>query len=170
MIPYSIRPGYEELKTSLERNVFQPVLERFGQERGAIIRRKIDTLLRECADYVTLNLKSAELADMQRKALKEQLTGQQQVIADVKSQLRLIVHHAAASTRTFAETRFQSHQQTIEDRLLNNLAAEFAHWTRSLAFLLESFDRWLGSALTEDLATASAKCGGISDCAFSPEQ
>src|SRR5579872_421942 len=122
VVPYSIRPGYEDLKASLERDVFRPVLARFAEERGAIIRRKIDTLLCECADYVTLSLKSAELADTERRALKEQLIGQQKVIADVKSQLRLIAHHAAAGTRTFAEGRFQSYQKNIEGRLLNDLA------------------------------------------------
>ena len=155
VVPYSIRPGYEDLKASLERDVFHPVLARFGEERGAIIRRKIDTLLCECADYVTLSLKSAELADTERRALKEQLIGQQKVIADVKSQLRLIAHHAAAGTRTFAEGRFQSYEKTIEDRLLKDLAVEFPKWTKSLACLLDSFDRWLDSSLTENLAAMS---------------
>jgi len=156
VVPYSIRPGYEDFKTSLERSVFQPVLARFGEQRGAIIRRKIDTLLGESADYVMLSQKSAELADAERKALKEQLIGQQQIIADVKSQLRLIAHHAAAGTRSFAEGRFQTHQKSIEDRLLNDLVIEFPKWTKSLSFLLDSFDLWLGSSLTKFLAEASA--------------
>ena len=153
--PYSIRPGHEHCKTSLERNVFERVLARFGEERSAIIARKIDTLLRECSDYITLSLKSAELLDAEREALKEQLVGQPQVISDVKSQLRLIARHAAGGTRTFAERRFESHQKGIEDRLLNDLAIEFPKWTRSLAFLLDSFDQWLGSALTEQLSRIS---------------
>ena len=153
--PYSIRPGHEDLKASLERNVFQRVLSRFGEERRAIIARKIDTLLRECSDYITLSLKSAELLGTQREALKEQLIGQQQVISDVKSQLRLIAHHAAAGTRTFAEGRFESHQKGIEDRLLNELATEFPKWTKSLGFLLDSYDRWLNSAMAEHLAKIS---------------
>ncbi len=156
IVPYSIRPGYEDLKVALERSVFQPVLARFGQERSAIIRRKIDTLFRECSDYLTLALKSADLADTERRATKEQLIGERQAIGDVKSQLRLIANHAAAGTRTFAETRFQTHQRPIEDRLLNSLAAEFPKWTRSLSFMLDSFDRWLGSSLKEELAAASA--------------
>lgn len=157
VVPYSIRPGYEDLKASLERSIFQPVMARFSEERGSIIRRKIDTLLRECADYVTLSLKSAELAGTERNALKEQLIGQQEVIADVKSQLRLIAHHAAASTRTFLETRLESYQKPIEDRLLNELASEFPKWTKSLSFLLDSFDQWLGAAMRENLAAVSAK-------------
>jgi len=156
VVPYSIRPGYEDLKNSLERNLFQPVLSRFGEERRAIIRRKIDTLLCESVDYVTLSLKSAELADAERNALKQQLLGHQQIIDDVKSQLRLIVHHAAASTRTFAERRFEPHQKPIEEHLLDGLAEEFPKWTRSLSFLLESFDRWLTASLTKKLGEASA--------------
>ena len=157
VIPYSIRPGYEDLEDGLERNVFKPVLARFGQERGAIIRRKVDTLLRECSDYITLSLKSAELVDTEREELKEQLIGQQDVIADVKSQLRLIAHHTAAGTRTFAESRFESYQKPIEDRVLHDLRVEFPQWTKSLSFLLDSFDHWLGSSLAESLAAASAK-------------
>jgi hypothetical protein len=156
VFPYSIRPGYEDFKDTLERNVFHRVLARFGDERRAIIARKVDNLLRECCDYVTLSLKSAELLDTEREALKNQLLGQQQVITDVKLQLRLIARHATAGTRTFAESRFQSYQKGVEDHLLTDLATEFPKWTTSLAFLLDSFDRWLTSAMTERLGKISA--------------
>jgi GTP-binding protein EngB required for normal cell division len=155
VVPYSIRPGYEDLKASLARSVFRPVLARFGQERAAIIGRKVDTLLGECSGYLTLSLKSAELADAERNALKEQLVGQRQVVSDVKSQLRLIVNHAAAATRSRLELRFQSHRKPMEIRLLNDLSAEFPAWAKSLAFLLDSFDQWLVRALTGSLAAAS---------------
>ena len=157
--PYSIRPGHEDCKAALERSVFQRVLARFGEERSAIIARKIDTLLRECSDYITLSLKSAELLDSERETLKEQLVGHSRVISDVKSQLRLIARHAAAGTRAFAEGRFESHQKGIENRLLSDLAFEFPKWTRSLASLLDSFDGWLSSALTEHLSRISAAEG-----------
>ncbi len=155
VVPYSIRPGYEDLRSSLDERVFRPVLARFGEERSAIIRRKIDTLLREAGDYVTLSQKAAELADAERSALKTQLVGQQQIIDDVKSQLRLIIHHEAAGTRAFAERRFETHQKSIEDRLLKGLANEFPRWTKSLSSLLDSFDRWLVESLRKALAEAS---------------
>lgn len=157
VVPYSIRPGYEDFRESLEKNVLQPVLARFGQERRAIMSRKIDTLLLECEDYVRLSLKSAELTGIERNTLKETLIGQQQLIADVKSQLRLIAQHAAAGTRRFAETRFQSYQTPIEDRLLRDLSTEFPKWTKSLATLLDSFEKWLRCAMKEQLVSASAK-------------
>jgi len=153
--PYSIRPGYEDFRAALEQSVFHPMMTRFGDARAAIIARKIDTLLRECRDYVTLSLRSAELLDAERQALKEQLAGERKAISDVKSQFRLIVRHAAAGTRSFAESRFQSYQKEIEERLLSDLAAGFPEWTRSLAFLLKSFEQWLNSAMTGHLARIS---------------
>jgi len=154
--PYSIRPGFEGLKDSLEHNVFHPVLERFSDERAAILNRKVDTLLRECSDYLTLGLKSAELLATEREALKEQLIGQEQAISDVKKQLRLIARDAAGRTRTIAERLLQTYQKPLEDRLLNGLAVEYPKWTKSLSALIDSFDRWLGSALRENLTAASA--------------
>jgi len=155
VIPYSIRPGYEDLKASLDRDVLQPLLAGFGEGRRTIIGRKIDTLLRECAGYISLNLKSAELLGAERAALKEQLIGQRQAISDIKAQLRLIVHHATAETRTRVERRLKTHQAALEGRLLNELAIEFPTWTRSLASLLDSFDRWLSAVLAVNLANVS---------------
>ena len=72
--------------------------------------RKIDTLLRECSDYMALHLKSAELLDSEREAVKRQVIGEKQVMADVKSELRLIVRHAMGGTRAIAAAIFEPHQ------------------------------------------------------------
>jgi GTP-binding protein EngB required for normal cell division len=154
--PYSVRPGFEGLKDSLERTVFYPVLESFSKERASILDRKAGTLLLECSDYVTLSLKSAELAGAQRQALHKQLIAKEQVISDVKAQLRLIARDAVGNTRAFTDRLLQAHQKPLEDWLLNGLAAEYPQWTRSLAALIDSFDQWLGSALRESLAMVSA--------------
>jgi GTP-binding protein EngB required for normal cell division len=154
--PYSIRHGYEDLRSALERDVFSPLLASFGEEGEAILHRKVDTLLRECSDYITLSLKSAELLSSEREALKERLIGQEQVIYDVKKQLRLIARDATGSTRAFADRLLQAHQKPLEDRLLSGLAAEYPKWTKSLAVLLDSFDQWLGAELRENLAMVSA--------------
>jgi len=155
VVPYSVREGYEDLRSSLETGVLQPVLRRFGHERGAIVRRKVETLLEECADYVTLSLKSAESAETERTVLKAQVIGEQQVIDDVKSQIRLIVRHAAAGTRAFLEELLRKHEKPIETRLMDGLESEFPNWTRSLAAMMDGFDEWLGALLTENLAVAS---------------
>jgi len=155
VVQYSVRQGYEDLRASLETGVLQPVLRRFGHQRAAIVRRKIETLLEECSDYVTVRLKAAESAETDRNGLKAQVIGQQQVIDDVKSQIQLIVRHAAGGTRAFLEELFSKYEKPIDARLLDGVEREFPAWARSLGAMMNGFDEWLGSSLTENLANAS---------------
>ncbi len=153
--PYSVRPGFEHLKVEFEDNLIRRTLAEFGEQHRAIVVRKIDTLLRECAGYVTLNLKSAEALDSERGSLKQQVLGEKQVIADIKSELRLIVGHATGGTRTAIATRLETHQQEIEGRLLADLYSQFRAWTKSLAVLLSSFQAWLDGSLSRELSQIS---------------
>ena len=155
VFPYSVRPGFECLKVELERNLIGRALTEFGAQHRSIGVRKIDTLLKESAEYLTLNLKSAESLDSQRDALKQQVLGEKQVIADIRSELRLIVGHAAGGTRTAIATRLETHQQDIEGRLLADFSSQFPAWTKSLVVLLSSFQEWLDTCLSRELSQIS---------------
>ena len=117
--------------------------------------RKIDTLLKECAEFATLSLKAAESLDSERWALKNQVVAEKQVIVDVKSELRLIVRHAAGGTRDTIASVLEKHQRELEDRLLGDLQSRFASWTQSLAVLLSSFQNWLDDSLSRELSQIS---------------
>jgi hypothetical protein len=155
IFPYSVRPGYEELREQLEHKVIERTLDEFGGRRRATLSRKIDTLLGECLDYVALHLKSAEMADAEREAVKRQAIGEKEVVSDVKSELRLIVRHAAGGTRASAADLLAEHQPELECRLLADLALKFPAWTTSLAMLLSSFETWLDSSLSAELTRVS---------------
>jgi hypothetical protein len=155
VLPYSVRPGFEHLKTEFKNNVLRRTLAESGTQQRAIVARKIGTLLKECADYVTLNLKSAEALDSERGALKEQVLGEKHVVADIKSGLRLIVRHAAGGTRTAIATRLESHQREIEGRLLADFYSQLPSWARSLAVLLSSFQEWMDGTLSRELSQVS---------------
>jgi GTP-binding protein EngB required for normal cell division len=155
ILPYSVLRGYEELREQLERTVIDRTLDEFGGRRRAILSRKIDTLLRECSDYVALHLKSAQLLDSEREAAKSQVIGEKQVMADLKSELRLIVRHAVGGTRAIAAAVFEPHQQEVERCLLVDFASKFPAWSRSLAVLLSSFKGWLDTSLSAELTRVS---------------
>jgi hypothetical protein len=100
ILPYSIRPGYEDCREHLEKRLVERTLSRFGEQHRAILARKIETLLTECSDYVTLSLKSAEALDSERANLKKQVIGEEELLSDVKHASRLVVRNALARTRT----------------------------------------------------------------------
>jgi GTPase Era involved in 16S rRNA processing len=91
VLSYSIRSGYEDCRQKLQQKLVERTLSRIAEQRRAILARKIGTLLTECSGYLSLSLKSAELLDSERAALKKQVVGEEEWLSDVKQELRLIV-------------------------------------------------------------------------------
>jgi GTP-binding protein EngB required for normal cell division len=157
VFPYSIKPGFERFRQALEAELTGGTLERFAEERESILLRKVDTLLRECVDYLALSLKAAEMVQSERQALKQQVIGEEETVDEVKSAVRLVVQHAAAGTRSMAAGRLETHQNDLERALLEAFEIEFPKWTRSLATMLSSFEDWLAGALRDELTALSIR-------------
>ena len=157
VFPYSTKPGFECFGEALERALIQGTLERLSDERNSILSRKVDTLLRECEDYLALSLKSAEMIQSERHALKQQVVGEKEVIDEVKSEIRLVVQHAAAGTRSAVSNQLETHQYDVEHALLLEFEREFPKWTKSLGTMLSLFEDWLANRLTAHLTGLSTR-------------
>jgi GTP-binding protein EngB required for normal cell division len=157
IFPYSVKPGFERFREALESELRLGTLNRLAAERHAILVRKLDTVLQELGGYLALSLKSAELRDSERRALRQQLVGEEEAVGDLRSTIRLLVQHAAAGTRSMAANRLEAHQDEIARTLLAAFEGEFPKWSRSLATMLSSFEQWLANALREELAALSAR-------------
>jgi len=157
VLPYSTKPGFERFRQALEAELAGGTLERFAEERESILRRKMDTLLRECGDYLALSLKSAELVQTERQELKQQAVGEKEIVDEVKSSVRLAVQYAAAGTRPMVCNRLEAHQEDLERAMLAAFEREFPQWTRSLATMLRSFEEWAADALRDELTVLSIR-------------
>jgi GTP-binding protein EngB required for normal cell division len=157
IFPYSTKPGFERFREALETELVTGTLARFAEERTAILSRKIDTLLRECGDYVALSLKSAEMVESERQTLKQHVHAEKEIVDEVKSAIRLVVQHAAGSTRPMVSQRLETHQSGVEQTLLAAFEGEFPKWSHSLATMLSSFEEWLAGAMREELTALSIR-------------
>jgi len=157
VFPYSKKPGFERFRSALEAELVSGTLERFAEERESIVIRKTDTLLRECGDYLALSLKSAEIVQSERHALKQQVIGEKEIVDEVKSAVRLVVQHAAAGTRSMISNQLETHQNNLERTLLEAFESEFPKWTKSLSMMLGSFEDWLASVLRDELTLLSIR-------------
>jgi GTP-binding protein EngB required for normal cell division len=157
IFPYSTKPGFERLREALEAEFVAGTLEHFAEERASILSRKMDTLLRECGDYLALSLKSAEMVQSERQAMKRQFIGEKETLDEVKSAVRLVVQHAAAGTRSTVGRRLETHQKELETALIEAFESEFPKWTKSLATMLSSFEEWVASALRDQLTALSIR-------------
>ena len=151
VFPYSTKPGWERLRHALEAELIAGTLARFAEERESIRSRKMHTLLRECGDYLTLSLKSAEVVESERQVLRQHVNLEREIAEEAKSAIRLVVQQAAASTRSLVSFQLEAHQREMERTLLAAFEHEFPKWSGSLATMLSSFEEWLAGALRDEL-------------------
>ncbi len=157
IFPYSVRPGFERLRGDLDRSLLSQVHARAGEERAAILRYKVISLVTECRDYLNVALKAAEVADTEREQLRLKILGEKEAIDDTRLALRLVVRHAAEAARSAFENLLLKEEVSVRRRILDGLDLEFPGWTKSLNTAMVRFDDWLGASLNREMSDLSVK-------------
>jgi len=157
VFPYSVRPGFEELRRNLDDSLLSQMRAEAGEQREAILLHKLDSLLSECEEYLNVALKAAELADSERERLRQRILGERESLDDTRLALKLAVRHAAANTRSTFETLLQNDESEVRERLEASLDDEFPSWTMSLSIAMERFDGWMRASLNREMAELSRK-------------
>ncbi len=155
IFPYSTKPGYEYLYDGVKTFLRDTLLTDFETHRQAVLNRKVETLLRECHDYLTLALKGAQTVESQRDVLRNQVLNKESV-SDLKNELKLFVQHATGSTRAEVAKQLDTHQAELLRELQSELNLTFPSWTRNLDFTLNAYEDWLKQVLGEALVAVSA--------------
>jgi GTP-binding protein EngB required for normal cell division len=157
VFPYSVRPGFEHLRAQLDDSLLSQVRAGAGEQRAAILQHKLDSLLSECAGYLNVALKAAEVADSEREELRRKILGQKESLDDTRLALKLIVRHAAGAARSAFEALLRPDEVPVRQKLQAALDREFPSWTRSLSIVTEKFDAWMSAGLTSEMAELSKK-------------
>jgi GTP-binding protein EngB required for normal cell division len=157
VFPYSVRPGFEHLRAELDDRLLSQVRAEAGERRAAILVHKLDSLLSECAGYLNVALKAAEVADSEREELRRKILGEKASLEDTRLGLKLIVRHATGATRSTFEAFLRDDETSVRQRLQARLEREFPSWTRSLRVVTEKFDEWMRDGLTHEMAELSKK-------------
>lgn len=157
VFPFSIRPGFEDLRRQLESRLLAEAHAGAGEQHAAILAYKLDSLLSECAGYLGVALKAAEVADSEREHLRRKLLGEQESLDDTRLALKLIVRHTAGGARKTFENLLQPEEAGVRDRLQTALRREFPQWTSSLSVATEQFDDWLRARLEAEMAALSKR-------------
>ena len=158
--PYSVRPGFESLRAELDESLLARARGEAGEQRAAILRHKVESLVAECAGYLNVALKAAEVADSEREELRRRILGQKESLDDARLALKLTVRHAAGAARATFEAFLREDEEPVRHRLEADLEREFPAWTRSLRVATERFDDWLRDGLTREMAELARKHRG----------
>ena len=157
IFPFSIRPGFEGLHRALDESLLSEVRLGAERQREVILRHKLDSLLDECAAYLTVALQAAEISDSERAELRQKILGQKESLSDSRLALQLIVRHRMGSIRTSFESLLKADEAPVRTGLLTSFQSEFPAWTRSLRVVLERFEDWLSASLDREMAGLSRK-------------
>jgi GTP-binding protein EngB required for normal cell division len=156
VFPYSVRPGFEHLRGAVRERLLAPLRADASGERAAILRHKLESLCRECADFLTVALKAAEASDADREALRGKILGEKTALDDTRLALRLVRQHAAGAARATFEAVLQKDEAAVCERLLAEFETQYPAWLVSLKAVIERFEVWLASALHREMAVLSA--------------
>jgi GTP-binding protein EngB required for normal cell division len=158
IFPYSIRRGFETLRSEFEEALLKRRMWRGAhKERESILRHKLASLANECMEYLTVSLASAETVDAERIELRAKILGEQESLEDARAAVKFIVRHAAGGTRSTFEDLLGKDETSIRQRLLSRLENEFPSWTRSLAVATNTFGDWLRAVITQEMSELSKK-------------
>jgi GTP-binding protein EngB required for normal cell division len=157
LFPFSTRPGLEALRARIDAELLLGARAEAAGHRAAILLHKIDSLLGECSEYVGLALKAAERGESERDQLRSSILGEKQHLDDTRQALRLIVRHAAASSRAAFEKILKPDQAPVREKLLAALDEEFRSWSSGLSVAAQRFEDWLGNAVDLEMTTLSGR-------------
>ncbi len=154
--PFSVKPGYEQLQSHIEKDYLSRALASFQEQHFAALVWKLRTLLTSVADYLQLALKSVGAREIDREQLRAQVLGSEPFLSDQKLQFQLLCKHAAAQTRPAIERHLEKTvRQGLQKSLDDLLIAKLPCWQGSFAKMLSLFEDWLREALKEELSRIS---------------
>ena len=157
VFPFSTRPGFENLRARIDQELLSGARSGASDHHAAILRHKIDSLLEECAEYLSLALKAAERDESEREQLRQSILGQQESIDDTRQALRLMARHGMATSRAAFEKILYEEEKPVREKLLAALGGKFPAWTASLAEAARRFEEWLGGEVTKEMSTLSER-------------
>ena len=155
VFPYSVRPGFEQLRMDLDRSLLTELCSGLDEHRDAILRHKLESLAGECADFLAVALQAAKVADSEREDLKRKILGQKEALDDTRLALKLIFRHVVAGTRASLEEMVRNEEIPIRQSLLSSLDSAFPQWSHSLREATEGFDDWLRAQIVREMTAVS---------------
>jgi hypothetical protein len=85
IFPYSIRRGFETLRSEFEEALLKRMRRGAHKERESILRHKLASLANECMEYLTVSLASAETADAERIKLRAKILAEKESLEDARA-------------------------------------------------------------------------------------
>lgn len=152
---YSVRPGLEFFKETLESSLLMPLIRDRDAAADQIARYKLASLIEQALNYVRVAHAAATQADSARQALADKLGEERQQFDLFRSELGALAYQFSASALESSLTRLQPTHAALRDKLVRELQAQFSVWRMRLPGLVRAWHDWLGEFFKRELSEVS---------------
>lgn len=155
LFPFSTRPGYEEVRQTVQEYLLRQVSQRHAEKAREILQHKLRSLIAGCRAYLQMALSAAGAVAEARAQLQAQLQHERQSLAEVRNEIWIVATDLKSRLQSEALERYLGHGADLRARLLAELLAAVPHWRGHLGKTAEAFSRWMHDALHEQLSPLS---------------
>jgi GTP-binding protein EngB required for normal cell division len=148
---YSNRTGMEKFRTQLNEDFLYRLSTNLDTEFSGILQHKIDSLTKNCLDYLEIALKTSQEADSDREALKKQILGEKGNLTSIQEELIVLTRAQTIHTRTNIERHLERFKKPLAHKLMDILKQELPLWKGNLWNLSRHYEEWLQENLTGEL-------------------
>ncbi len=159
IFPFSIRPGYEIVRESVQQHLLQHVSQRHEERSQEIIRHKLRSLIGGCREYLRMALLAASGAAEARAHLQRQLEEERQSLSTVRNEIWVLAMDLRGRVQADALERYLGHSADLIARLTAELRSKMTQWKGHLRRTIEQFAQWAGDTLYEELGPLSHQEG-----------
>jgi GTP-binding protein EngB required for normal cell division len=158
---FSVRPGYERLKTAFENDLLFPLAETRDKARAEIVRFKFLSLLDQTKDYLSLALAAANRVDTDRAKLKALILNEKTSLESIRMELQALATECAGHTRPWIMKRTQELRPDIQQRLTSELQEKLSGLKANLWNLSRAYELWLRAIMRREMAEISIRDGDL---------
>jgi GTP-binding protein EngB required for normal cell division len=152
---YSIRPGWEMLRSELMQQVLLPLAQRHAQAGSEILRYKLLSLADQTLDYLRVGLAAAAQAESARQALADRLRAERREMVLLREEFSVLARQWSASALESSLAGLRSVQADLQARATAELEQRGPEWPGRLPALLAAWRAWLQAFLLRELAEVS---------------
>jgi GTP-binding protein EngB required for normal cell division len=159
VFPFSIRPGYEGLRETVQQHLLQHVAHRHEERSQEIIWHKLRSLVDGCRQYLHIALSAASGAAEAREELRRQLERERQSLSAVRNEIWVLSMDLTGRVQADALERCLGHSAELVARLTADLRSVMTQWRGHLGRTAAQFAQWASDALCAELGPLSHKEG-----------
>lgn len=161
IIPFSVRPDYEHLQATLDRELLLPLAENRDATRLDIVQFKFKSLLDRTKEYLSLALAAAERIDSDRSRLKAQILNEKTSYESIRMELQALATECAGRTRPWIMRRMEELRPGVEERVTRELRQKLSGMQSNLWNLSRTYEGWLDESMRREMNEISIRDGDL---------